>query len=393
MFSTRTSIDRSLNPLAFALERARAGGAAIIDLTISNPTTASIPYPRDAILEALGDPRSLTYEPLPFGLPEARRAIADLYANTHAVDPERVVLTASTSEAYSLLFKLLCDPGDDVAVPQPSYPLFDHLAAFESVALVPYHLAYDGAWHLDAESLARAVGPRTRAILVVSPNNPTGSYLKRAELARLSSFGLPIICDEVFATYPLGVGGPHGTEERVLGILEETKVLVFLLSGLSKLAALPQIKLGWMIVGGPDAEVKEALGRLELIADSFLSVGAPAQNALAALLASRAMATAAIAGRTERNLARLDALVGADSTVTRLHLEGGWYATLRLPRLECVDWAIALLEREAVYVHPGAFFGFGDEVHVVLSLLTPEEAFAEGVRRIVTRVARMVEAP
>jgi alanine-synthesizing transaminase len=388
----RTSLDRSPNALASALERARAGGAGILDLTVSNPTTAGIPYPREAILQALADPRLLTYEPLPFGLPGARRAIADLYAPTHDVDPERVVLTASTSEAYSLLFKLLCDPGDDVAVPQPSYPLFDHLAAFESVTLVPYHLAYDGAWHIDAKSLARAVGARTRAILVVSPNNPTGSYLKRSELALLASFGLPIICDEVFATYPVGIGGPHTTKDRVLGILEETSVLVFLLSGLSKLAALPQMKLGWMIVGGPDAEVKEALGRLELIADSFLSVGAPVQNALPALLASRAAATTAIAERTNRNLVRLDALVGADSTVTRLHVEGGWYATLRLPHLESVDWALALLEREAVYVHPGAFFGFADEVHVVLSLLTPEEVFAEGVRRLVSRVARMVEA-
>ena len=393
MFSTRTSLDRSPNALASALERARAGGGEILDLTVSNPTTAGIPYPREAILHALSDPRLLTYEPLPFGLPSARRAVAALYARPHAVDPERVVLTASTSEAYSLLFKLLCDPGDAIAVPQPSYPLFDHLASFESVTLVPYHLAYDGAWHIDAESLARAVGARTRAILVVSPNNPTGSYLKQSELALLASFGLPIICDEVFATYPLRVGGSGAINERVLGILEETRVLVFLLSGLSKLAALPQMKLGWMIVGGPDAAGNEALGRLELIMDSFLSVGAPVQNALPALLASRAMATAAIAVRTVRNLARLDALVGTDSTVTRLYLEGGWYATLRLPHLASVDWAIALLEKEGVYVHPGAFFGFADEEHVVLSLLTPEDTFEAGVRRLVARVARMVEAP
>ncbi|MEO6574620.1 MAG: pyridoxal phosphate-dependent aminotransferase, partial [Polyangiaceae bacterium] len=331
MFSTRTSLDRSLNALAAALEHARAQGSAILDLTVSNPTTAGIAYPGEAILQAIGDPRSLTYEPLPFGLPEARRAVAEVYA-AHAVLPERVVLTASTSEAYSLLFKLLCDPGDNLAVPQPSYPLFDHLAAFESVELVPYRLAYDGAWHIDGESLARAINPRTRAILVVSPNNPTGSYLKRSELARLGSFGLPIICDEVFATYPLIPG-----QDRVLGILEETRVLVFLLSGLSKLAALPQMKLGWMIVGGPDALVTEALGRLELIADSLLSVGAPVQNALPALLASRAIASAAISERTKKNLARLDAVVGKESAVTRLHVEGGWYATLRLPHLGAFD--------------------------------------------------------
>lgn len=392
MFSTRTSLDRSLNALAFALDHARSQGVEVFDLTISNPTTAGIPYPGEAILQAIGDPRSLTYQPLAFGLPEARRAVAEVYASPgtggpHAVDPERVVLTASTSEAYSLLFKLLCDPGDNLAVPQPSYPLFDHLAAFESVELVPYRLAYDGAWHIDSASLARAVGPRTRAILVVSPNNPTGSYLKRSELTQLASFGLPIICDEVFATYPLIPG-----EDRVLGILEETSVLVFLLSGLSKLAALPQMKLGWMIVGGPDALVTEALGRLELIADSFLSVGAPVQNALPALLANRTTASTAISARTKKNLARLDALVGTESTVTRLHVEGGWYATLRLPHLGAVDWSIALLEAESVYVHPGAFFGFADDAHVVVSLLTPEDAFAEGIRRIVSRVARMVEA-
>ncbi len=390
MFSTRTSLDRSLNALAAALDHARSRGDAIFDLTISNPTTAGIPYPGDAILQAIGDPRSLTYQPLAFGLPEARRAVAEVYASraggAHAVDPERVVLTASTSEAYSLLFKLLCDPGDNLAVPQPSYPLFDHLAAFESVALVPYRLAYDGAWHIDSASLARAIGPRTRAILVVSPNNPTGSYLKRAELARLASFGLPIICDEVFATYPLIPG-----EDRISAILEETSVLVFLLSGLSKLAALPQMKLGWMIVGGPDALVAEALGRLELIADSLLSVGAPVQNALPALLACRESASAAISARTKKNLARLDALIGPESAVTRLHVEGGWCATLRLPHLGAIDWSIALLEHESVYVHPGDFFGFAGDDHIVVSLLTPEEPFAEGIRRIVSHVARMVE--
>jgi len=380
MFSRRTAHDATPNALTRALARMRAESRAIVDLTVSNPTRAGIPYAREAILAALADPRALDYAPEPFGLAHAREAVAaDLRAQGLRADASRVVLTASTSEAYAFLFKLLCDPGDQVLVPQPSYPLFEHLAMFESVELVPYALAYDGEWHVDFGSIH--VGSRTRAILVVSPNNPTGSYLKRDELDALVRLGLPIVSDEVFARYPL-VDDPR----RVHSVLEaEGGALLFALGGLSKLAALPQMKAAWIAVAGARAD--EALARLELVADSFLSVSTPVQHALPALLASRAVAEEAIAKRTRANLAKLRALVGSDSPATLLKAEGGWYATLRIPRTQSEEsWVLEMLERDGVYVHPGHFFDFRDEAHVVMSLLTPEAAFADGAARILARV-------
>jgi aspartate/methionine/tyrosine aminotransferase len=376
--SLRTRFDVRKNALALALERATARGQAILDLTTSNPTRAGIPYDERAIVDALGNRGALVYEPLPFGLPEARAAVA----TELGVDPARVVLTASTSEAYGYLFKLLCDPGDDVLAPAPSYPLFDHLAQFEAVRLVPFRLAYDGAWHVDLDSVARAIGPRTRAILLVSPNNPTGSYTKRDELARLASFGLPIVSDEVFATYPLS----PADERRATTVLEATGGLTFALGGLSKLAALPQIKVGWIVVGGPEAEASAALERLELIADSYLSLSTPAQLALPRLLATRHVAGDAIRARTQRNLEHLRAaVVGTAATV--LHVEGGWYATLRLPATKPEEvWVTELVERDGVHLHPGAFFDFADEPHAVVSLLTPHATFDRGIELLLARV-------
>lgn len=352
-------------------------------MTVSNPTSAGIPYAEREILEALGRPECLRYEPEPFGLPAAREIVGKMLA----VDPARVVLTASTSEAYSLLFKLLCDEGDEALVPQPSYPLFDHLAQLEGVRLVPYRLAYDGRWHVDMDSVRRAAGPRTRAILVVSPNNPTGSYLKRDELAALASLGLPIVSDEVFAEYPL-----REDAARARTALETSETLVFALGGLSKLVGLPQMKLGWIATGGPEPRVREALARLELACDAFLSVGAPVQHALPALLSSGATTREAISARTRANLVALRAAL-AGSAATLLDVEGGWYAILRLPRTRSEEeWTLDLLRSARVLVQPGHFFDFAEEPFVVASLLTQPEAFQEGVARLVNRVAEEARA-
>jgi alanine-synthesizing transaminase len=358
----------------------RASGKPLLDLTVSNPTTCGIPYDEEAILGALRNPRALRYEPLPFGLASAREAVA----GELGIGDSNVVLTASTSEAYAFLFKLLCDPGDSVLVAQPSYPLFEHLATFESVRLSPYPLEYDGAWHIDMDALRRRIDGRTRAILIVNPNNPTGSFLKRWEYDALAELKLPIVSDEVFATYGFG----HDAE-RVTSVLEAERGLVFSLGGLSKLAALPQMKAAWIAVGGPAQAKEQALARLELIADSFLSVSTPVQLALPALLRARRTTADAIVRRTRRNLEHLaGALSAASSPATLLRAEGGWYATLRLPRTRSEEaWVLGLLE-EGVYVHPGAFFDFSEEAFVIVSLLTPEDTFDAGVERILTCAAR-----
>ncbi len=385
MFSSRSSVDLSPNPLALALARAHALGRPVLDLTESNPTRAAIPYEAAAILSAIALPASLLYEPSPFGLEPAREAVAlDLCARGVPADSSRIVLTASTSEAYAYLFKLLCDPDDEILVPRPSYPLFEHLARLESVRAVPYRLAYDGAWYIDFPSVQAAISTRTRGIVVVSPNNPTGSYLKTRELERIAALGLPIVSDEVFAQYPL-----RADETRALSALEaRTAALVFSLGGLSKLAALPQAKVAWMAVGGEPARVDASFARLEVIADAFLSVGTAVQHALPALLASRTGAEREIHRRALDSYAWLSSSV-AGSAVSLLDAEGGWYATLRLPRTrEEQQWALAFLEDDDVHIHPGHFFDFEDEAYVVLSLLTPEATLREGVTRILRRVAR-----
>jgi aspartate/methionine/tyrosine aminotransferase len=383
VFSTRSTFDLSPNPLALALAHHRAAGRPLLDLTESNPTCASLPYDAEGIRRALASRGALLYEPNPFGLPLAREAVARALTvqGTH-VDPSRLVLTASTSEAYAFLFKLLCEAGDEVLVPSPSYPLFAHLAQLESVRLVPYRLAYDGAWHVDLASVRAAITPRTRALLSVAPNNPTGSYLKVSELAELSALGLPIVSDEVFAEYPLR----DDPARAVSALSARDAVLVFALGGLSKLAALPQMKLGWIAVGGKEGRVAEALARLEVIADAFLSVGAPVQHAVPELLAAGAGVREAIRARTRHNL--VVARAAAQGTaVTVLDVEGGWYAVLRLPQIRPEEvQVISLLEEDGVYVHPGHFFDFEGEAFVVVSLLTEERTFAAGMLRIVARV-------
>ncbi len=355
---------------------------------MANPTTAGLPYDREAILRALADPRALVYAPLPFGLEAARATVAREHeARGFHVLPEQVMLTASTSEAYSFLFKLLCDPGDQLLAAAPSYPLFEHLARFESVELVPYPLRYDGAWHLDAAELRARITPRTRGILLVSPNNPTGSYTKKSELRALVQLGLPLVSDEVFAGYPLA---PDRDHDRAWSALETPDALVFALGGLSKSAALPQMKLAWTVVQGPATERRAALARLELIADSFLSAGTPVQHALPALLDAGRLTEAAIRTRTRENLATLDERLDRPGCpLGRLHVEGGWYATLRLPRTQSeAEWSLRFVQADGVHVHPGHFFDFADEAYAVVSLLTPPDIFAEGVQRVAHRVER-----
>jgi aspartate/methionine/tyrosine aminotransferase len=376
MFSTRAGFDLTENALARAVAARR--GARLLDLTQSNPTAAGLSYDATAILSALADPAALMYEPTPRGLLAARAAVAGYYGD--AGTAERTLLTASTSEAYSFLFKLLCDPGDSVCVPRPSYPLFDYLAALESVRVRPYDLAYDGAWHIDLPQL-EAAARGARAIVLVNPNNPTGSFLHAEELARLCALGLPLISDEVFKDFAFG-----DDASRVTTLALQEQTLAFSLSGLSKVCGLPQLKLGWVVVSGPAPERALALARLELIADTFLSVGTPVQHAAARLLVLRGPLAAQIRARVTRNRAALCGALGTHSPASLLDCEGGWYATLRLPRTRSEEtWTLELLARD-VLVHPGYFFDFANEAHVIVSLLTEEDTFAEGIGRLLDHV-------
>jgi len=380
MFSSRSGSDRE--PNALTRELRRLGPNGLLDLTQSNPTKAGIRYDADGILSALAQPAALSYQPSALGPLAAREAVRNLMRDQGiALPPERVVLTASTSEAYAALFKLLCDPGDEVLVPTPSYPLFEHLARFEGVRAIGYPLGFDTGWFVDVDAVAQAIGPRTRAIVLVSPNNPTGNYVTRAELARLAELGIPLICDEVFASFPI-----EPPADAAVSVLEAGSVLTFALSGLSKLAALPQIKVAWTLVGGPSHVVSEALGRLELILDAYLSPSTPSLNALPELLARRYVARDMLLARLQRNARSIRQRV-ANTAISLLPIQGGWYAVLRLPATESEEeWVLGLLERERVLVQPGYFYDFQAEPYVVVSLLTPEQALEEGIERLVRYV-------
>jgi aspartate/methionine/tyrosine aminotransferase len=344
----------------------------VLDLTESNPTRAGLVYPEQEILSALSDPRALRYDPEPRGLLSAREAVARYYGD---VPPSRILLTASTSEAYAYLFKLLCDPGDEILSPRPSYPLFEFLAGLESVRVVQYPLRYDGAWHIDFDALEKAITPRTKAIVVVNPNNPTGSFLKREEWFGLQGLGIPILSDEVFSDYAF-----TPDPSRVESLTDATDVLTFSMSGLSKIAALPQMKLGWIVASGPNHDA--ALDRLELIADTYLSVVTPVQIALPRLLDASVALRDQILNRTRANLALLRGVT------VPLHVEGGWYATLQVPRTRTEeDWALDLLARRDVLVQPGFYFDFEQEAYLVLSLLTPPATFAEGLNRMMQEIS------
>jgi alanine-synthesizing transaminase len=399
MFSGRVPRSLAPNRVSTSIAAHRASGRPLIDLTVSNPTIVGIHYDTD-LLAPLASAAALTYGPEPFGMRSARRAVAADYARRGiSVAEDRIVLTASTSEAYSILFKLLCAPaGDEVLVPRPSYPLFDHLTELDGVGCNPYVLEYHGRWMLDEASVDDAWTAKTRAVLAVSPNNPTGSVLSPAERTalteRCAAREAALIVDEVFADYPFeelpegsgsggagNVGGPGAHRPQTM------EALTFRLGGLSKSAGLPQVKLGWVAVDGPDALVRSALERLEWICDAYLSAATPVQVAAPRLIENGAKIRSQILSRVRTNLGVLRAMAGSHPAVELLNGDGGWSAVIRVPSREPEeDLVLALLEQRDTLVHPGYFFDFPHEAFVVLSLLPAPEQFADGVARILEHV-------
>ena len=380
-FSARTAWDLSETELTRAVRARRAGGLPLIDLTASNPTRCGFSYDEAAILAPLARAESLVYDPDPRGMLTAREAVCRYYADHGAALPAKnLFLTPSTSEAYSYLFRVLCDPGEEVLIAQPSYPLFDFLAQIENIRLLPYPLFYDHGWHLDADALRSQITPRTRAIALVHPNNPTGHFTKAAERRELEAIcaqhGLALIVDEVFLDYPLV---EHPEPSFACG---DHPVLTFVLSGLSKIAALPQMKVAWIASFGPETVLEQALERIEVVADTFLSMNAPVQGALPGWLQGRGVIQSQIRERLRRNMAALDREL-AGSAISRLEVEGGWYATLRVPAIE-PDEALAVrsVRDFGVEVHPGHFFGFPESGWLVLSLLPEGDDFSHGIRFI-----------
>ena len=414
MFSSRTDWPLTPNRLSEQLRARRERGLPILDLTESNPTRCGFSFDAEEILGALRDPRSLAYEPEPRGPRVAREAVARYYAERGAeVDPERIFLTTSTSEAYSYIFRLLANPGDSVLIPRPGYPLFDFLARLDHLDWAPYPLVYDCGWRIDLDGLDSALrarsseparaGTNVRAILVVHPNNPTGSFVRQSELEFLIGCSrarrTALIADEVFADYAFGPGASERLGEsrggRVASFAATTEALTFTLSGLSKISALPQMKLAWIVVNGPADDVRIALERLEVIADTYLSVSAPLANALPRLLEVRRTLQPQILERVGRNLKGLDRQLSKSSALSRLETQGGWYAILELPDVHDAgdawrsdeDWALELLREDGVLVHPGHFYDFPSEGHLVVSLLPAPEIFEAGMQKIVARLS------
>jgi alanine-synthesizing transaminase len=385
MFSHRTNWSLSPNTLTRAIEEARTSGQKILDLTVSNPTEAGVRPDSEIVLAALANPAAMHYDPQPRGLLEARQAVCRYYRESHEVfelDPERLVLTTSTSEAYSYVFRLLCNAGDEILVPKPSYPLFEFLADLADVKLVPYPLLYDHGWQIDFDSLCKAATPRTRAVILVHPNNPTGSYVSASETSALNAFcrdyGTALIVDEVFLDYAHD-GAPRSS------FLTNADALTFTLSGISKISALPQMKLAWIATSGPQDQdmVAEAGARLEIIADTYLSMNTPVQLAAPVLLDQRKQIQPILLDRLRVNLAELDRQLASRPSCVRLLVEGGWYVVLRVPAIESdEDLAIRLLREASVSVHPGHFYDFPSEGHLVLSLITEPANFREGVDRL-----------
>jgi alanine-synthesizing transaminase len=381
MFAKRTNWNLAGNRLSEALARHRASGKRLYDLTASNPTECGFAYDSELILAALQNPAALRYEPNPKGLGSARFAVTEYYsARGVAISSEDIVLTASTSESYSFVFRLLCDRGDELLIPAPSYPLFAFLADIQDVKLVRYPLVYDHGWQSDLHSLQQAITARTRGVIVVNPNNPTGHFVKENELARLNEIctarEMALIADEVFLDFALNAPRP-------VTFAGNQGALTFTMSGLSKIAGLPQMKMAWLVASGPTELKQQALERLEVIADTYLSPNAPVQVATPTFLELRYEFQKQVTARVRRNLAELDRQLARQKACTRLELEGGWYAVLRVPAAQTdEELAIALLETKDVYVHPGHFFDFAGDGYLVLSLITREEEFAEGIRRL-----------
>jgi alanine-synthesizing transaminase len=391
-FARRTSWDLTPNRYTEALDAHRRAARELLDLTASNPTTVGLQYRDDVLLRALADREALRYEPQPKGLLAAREAVAAYYAERGSqTSPDDLLLTTSTSEAYSFVFRLLCDPGDALLVPTPSYPLFDFLADIQDVKLFPYELVYDHGWQIEVMSLfaavdrARAAGARSRAVLAVHPNNPTGSYVQPRELQLLNDVcaenDMAIIADEVFLDYSLSAETP-------LTFAANQEALTFTLSGLSKISALPQMKVAWIAVSGPPALKNGALARLELIADTYLSMSAPVQLAAPTMLEERHNIQPQLMQRVRENLLELDAQLAAQKLCHRLEVEGGWYAVLRVPATSPdEELAIALMHKKDVLVQPGHFYDFADDGHLIVSLITQTDTFREGLARVLEYVA------
>ncbi|HEY2460199.1 MAG TPA: pyridoxal phosphate-dependent aminotransferase [Candidatus Acidoferrum sp.] len=383
MFADRTNWDLTANRLGKALAAHKASGKQLLDLTASNPTECGFAYDQEKILSALSNPAALGYEPNARGMEVARQAVAACYGERGVrVSAENIILTTSTSEAYSFAFRTLCNPSDEVLIPEPSYPLFDFLADIQDVRLVRYPLVYDHGWQIHLDALERAITERTRAVIVVNPNNPTGSFVKRGEVEVLnricSAREMAIIADEVFLDFSL--------EDRTkASFAGNTGALSLTMSGLSKVCGLPQMKMAWLVASGPDPLKQDAMARLEVIADTYLSVSAPVQLATPAFLAGGRNFRAQVQARVKRNLAELDRQLALQEACERLKVEGGWYAALRVPATRSdEDLAIGLLDSHGVYVHPGHFYDFTGNGFLIVSLITSEQVFADGVGRILS---------
>ena len=381
MFADRTKWNLAPNRLSEALGRHRAAGKPFVDLTVSNPTGCGFAYDERAILDALQNPAALKHKPEPQGLVSARQAVGKYCAKRGvSLDADDVFLTTSTSEAYSYTFRLLCNPGDEILIPAPSYPLFDFLADIQDVKPVRYPLVYDHGWQIDLHSLERAITPRTRAIVVVHPNNPTGHFTKRAEAQKLNAIcaerELALIVDEVFLDFSLGGEWPAS-------FAGNSAALTFTLSGISKICGLPQMKAAWLVVSGPQEPKNEAKARLEVIADTYLSMNAPVQLALPAFLSQGPAFQQQLMDRVRENLAELDRQLSLQKACNRLEIEGGWYAILRVPATcSDEDLTLALLEEKGVHVHPGHFYDFPHDGFLIVSLICQEKEFQIGLKSL-----------
>jgi alanine-synthesizing transaminase len=416
-FSSRTDWNLTPNELSRRVSEHRRQERPLLDLTESNPTRCEFHYPHEKILGALSGTDSLSYEPTPLGLYRSREAVARYYESTtgHRLDLNQILLSASTSEAYSFLFRLLADPGDQVLVPRPSYPLLEFLARLNDVELKTYSLEYHQGWHVDVSSVERSLTPRTRALVVVNPNNPTGSGIRIQDREALKALcrdhGLALISDEVFLDFEFGDGPPpdlrhtrqggippgassESRRTRLASLLGEPEVLTFCLNGISKMLGLPQMKLAWIVSSGPRAGLAPALERLEVIADTYLSVGTPIQRALPKLLDDvRPTMTEQILTRVRSNLTALDQRVGQmDGSCERLRADGGWSAVVSIPRTLTEDaWVLQWLNQDEVLVHPGYFFDFENDGYIVLSLIPPEAVFREGINRVFSRIENTLQ--
>jgi alanine-synthesizing transaminase len=394
MFSSRVPRELAANRLTVAVAALKRCGRTFADLTLSNPTRAGFAYPAD-LLAPLADPRALEYAPSPLGAASARAAVARDYARQGLdLSPDRIVLTASTSDAYSMLFKLLADAGDEVLVPRPSYPLFDPLSRLDVVVTRAYDLDIHGHWAIDAASVEREMTPRTRVLLLVSPNNPTGSFVGAAELDRLAALcaarGIAIVADEVFADYEL----EPGAAARAARVAARTDVLTFALGGLSKSVGLPQVKLGWIAVGGPDALARAAIERLEHVCDTYLAVSTPVQLAAASLLERGAAVRTQITQRIAANYASIRTAAADVPSVRVLRSDGGWYVVLQVPSFGAEeDLVLDLLAIDEVLVHPGYFFDFPREAFLIVSLLPLPPVFTAGIDRLLRHFACSVRRP